>query len=119
MVDITDTNEMSREIQTVTEKRFDLLMSAPITMSSLRSHLGFLSDTDFANSLLAGDVHIPWDVDNVTATILDKIIWLFSLLREGHCEIDLTANHFSISGGDSRKELHLQFRVSTPGITNQ
>jgi hypothetical protein len=74
VVDITDTDEVNREIQTVTEKRFDLSMSAPIMMSSMRSHLGFLSDTDFANSLLAGDVHIPWDVDDVTATILDKII---------------------------------------------
>ena len=58
VVDITDTDEMNREIQTVTEKRFDLSMSAPITMSSLRSHLGFLSDMDFANSLLTGDIHI-------------------------------------------------------------
>jgi len=80
VVDITDTDEMNKEIQTVTEKRFDLSMSAPITMSSLRSRLGFLSDTDFDNSLLAGDVHIPWDVDNVTATILDEIIRLFGLL---------------------------------------
>jgi hypothetical protein len=83
-----------REIQTVTEKWFDLSMSAPITMSSLRSHLGFLSDTDFANSLLAGDIHIPWDVDDVTATILNEVIWLFDLLREGHGKIDLTADQF-------------------------
>jgi hypothetical protein len=63
-------------------------------MSSLRSHFGFLSDTDFANSLLAGDVHIPWDVDDLTATILDKIIRLFGLLWEGHSKIDLTADQF-------------------------
>ena len=47
VVDVTATDEMNREIQTVTEKRFDLSMSAPITMSSLRTRLGFLSDTDF------------------------------------------------------------------------
>ena len=94
MVDITVTDEMNREIQTVTEKRFDLSMSAPITMSSLRTRLGFLSDTDFANSLLAGDVHIPWDVDDVLATVLNEIIRLFSLLREGHGVVDITANHF-------------------------
>ena len=68
VVDITDTDKMNKEIQTVTEKRFDLSVSAPITMSSLRTRLGFLFNTDFANSLLAGDVHIPWDVDDVTAT---------------------------------------------------
>jgi hypothetical protein len=94
VVDITDTDEMNREIQTVTEKRFDLSMSALITMSSLRSHLGFLSDMDFVNSLLAGDIHVPWDVDDVTATILNKIIRLFGILREGHSKIDLMADHF-------------------------
>ncbi len=94
MVDITTTDEMNREIQNVMEKRFDLSMSAPITMSSLRTRLGFLSDTDFANSLLVGDVHIPWDVDDVTATVLDEIIRLFGLLREGHGVVDITANHF-------------------------
>ncbi len=94
MVDITDTDEMNKEIQTVTEKRFDLSMSALITMSSLRTRLGFLSNTDFANSLLAGDVHIPWDVDDVTATILGKIICLFGLLLEGHGKIVLTDDQF-------------------------
>ena len=94
VVDITDSDEMNREIQTVTEKQFDFLMSAPITMSSRCSHLGFLSDMDFANSLLAGDVHIPWDVDYAAATILDKIIWLFGLLWEGHSKTNLTASHF-------------------------
>jgi hypothetical protein len=52
VVDITETEEMNREIQAVTEKRFDLSMSAPITMSSLREKLGFLSDTDFATRFL-------------------------------------------------------------------
>jgi hypothetical protein len=63
---------------------FDLSMSALITMSSLRYQLGFLSDTDFATSLIAGEVHIPWDVDNVTAMILREVIRLFQLLKEGH-----------------------------------
>jgi len=94
VVDVTAMDEMNREIQTVTEKRFDLSMSAPITMSSLRTRLGFLSDTDFANNLLTGDVHIPWDVDDVTATVLEEVIRLFGLLRDGHGVIDITADHF-------------------------
>ncbi len=52
MVNVTAMDEMNREIQTVTEKRFNLSMSAPIKMSSLRERLGFLSNTDFANNLL-------------------------------------------------------------------
>ncbi len=35
VIDITETEEMNKEIQEVTEKRFDLSMSAPITMSLL------------------------------------------------------------------------------------
>ena len=58
------------------------------------TQLGFLSDMDFANKLLAGDVHIPWDVDDVTATVLGEVIRLFGLLRDGHSKIDLTADQF-------------------------
>jgi hypothetical protein len=94
VVDITDTNKMNKEIQTVTEKWFDLSMSAPITMSSLCTRLGFLSNTDFANSLLAGDILIPWDVDDVTATILGKIIRLFGLLWEGCGDIVMADDQF-------------------------
>ncbi len=35
VIDITDTEDINKEIQEVTEKRFDLSMSAPITMSLL------------------------------------------------------------------------------------
>jgi hypothetical protein len=52
VVNITETEEMNKEIQDVTEKQFDLSMSAPITVSWLCMKLGFLSDTDFATSLL-------------------------------------------------------------------
>ncbi len=77
MVDILDTGKMNQEIQLVTEQRFDLSMSTPIIMSSLRAQLRCFSDTEFAFSLLAGEVHIPWDVNNVTATIIEEIICLF------------------------------------------
>lgn len=63
-------------------------------MSSLCTRLGFLSDNDFANSHLVGDVHIPWDVDDVIATILGEIIRLFGLLQESHGEIVLTDDQF-------------------------
>ncbi len=84
VINILDTEETNTEIQRVMEQWFDLSMSAPITMSSLRSRLGFLSDTDFATSLLTGEVRIPWDVDNVTAMIIGKVIRFFQILQEGH-----------------------------------
>jgi hypothetical protein len=74
VVDITETEEMNKEIQDVTEKQFDLSMSAPITMSSLCAKLGFLSDTDFATSLFRGEVHILEDVNDATTTVIEEII---------------------------------------------
>ncbi len=73
VIDITETEEMNKELQDVTEKRFDLSMRAPITMLSLCKKLGFLSNTDFAISLLQGDIHIPDDIDNVTMTVIEEI----------------------------------------------
>jgi hypothetical protein len=74
VANITEAEEMNKEIQDVTEKRFDLSMSALITMSSLCVKLGFLSDTDFATSLLRGEVHIPEDINDATTTVIEEII---------------------------------------------
>ncbi len=94
MINITETGEMNMEIQEVTEKRFDLSMSAPITMSLICKKLGFLADTNFAISLLQGNVHIPDDVDNVTTTVIVEIIWLFKTFQEDHAEITLGESEF-------------------------
>ena len=69
-------------------------MSAPITMTSLRGRLGFLSDTDFAIQMLRGEVHIPPDVDAPTTLVLEEIIRLFGTLQEGHSEIILEVEEF-------------------------
>ncbi len=113
MVDITTTDEMNREIQNVTEKWFDLSMSAPITMSSLRTRLGFLSDTDFANILLAGDVHIPWDVDDVTATVLDKISTFLAYSGRVMAQLMSRPTTSGTTGDDSRNVLRPQSPVYT------
>jgi hypothetical protein len=94
VVDIVETEEMNAEIQRVTEQRFDLSMSASITMSSLQEKLGFLSDTKFATNLLSGDVEILDNVDNVTAMILREIICLFQTLHSEHQEITLGEEKF-------------------------
>jgi hypothetical protein len=85
---------MSKEIQMMTVKCFDLSMSASITMSSLRKRLGFSSDMDLATIMLTGKVHIQADVNDITTTIIEKIICLFLLLQEGHLECVLEDDHF-------------------------
>ncbi len=71
VVDIYKTQAMNTEIQKVTKQRFDLSMSALITMTSLRGQLGFLSDTDFAIQMLSGEAHIPSDIDASTTLVLE------------------------------------------------
>ena len=94
IVDIHETLAMNAEIQKVTERRFELSMSALITMTSLHERLGFLSDTDFAAQMLRGEAHIPLDVDASTTLVLEEIIRLFGSLHEGHSEITLEAEEF-------------------------
>ncbi len=94
VVDIYKTKAMNIEIKVTTEQRFGLSMSAPITMTSLRDRLGFLSDTDFAIQMLRGEVHIPSDVDATTTLVLEEIIRLFGMLHEGHIEITLETEEF-------------------------
>jgi hypothetical protein len=94
VIDITETEEINKEIQDVTEKRFDLSMSAPTTMSLLCEKLGFLSNTNFAISLLQGNVHIPDDVDNITTTVIEEIIRLFQMFQEDNAKINLGESEF-------------------------
>ncbi len=94
VINIMETEEMNKEIQVVMEHQFDLSMSTPITMSSLCSKPGFLSDTDFAISLLQGEVHVPDDVDNVTTMVNEEIICLFTTLQDGHAAITLREGQF-------------------------
>ncbi len=58
IVNILEASAMNREIQQVTEKRFDLARSAPVTNSSLRDLIGYNADTAFARDLLQRKVAI-------------------------------------------------------------
>jgi len=69
-------------------------MSAPIRMTSLQERLGFLLDTDFAMSMLWGEVHIPADVNNATTIVIEEIIWLFQAFHEGHAKVSLGTDEF-------------------------
>jgi hypothetical protein len=69
-------------------------MSAPITMTSLRDRLGFLSNTEFAMQMLCNKVHIPSDVDTTTTLVLEEIMQVFDTLQDGHIKITLGAEDF-------------------------
>jgi hypothetical protein len=63
-------------------------------MTSLRERLGFSLDTDFAMSMLWGEVHIPANVDNATTIVIEEIIRLFQALHKGHAKVSLGADEF-------------------------
>jgi hypothetical protein len=94
VVDMYEAEEMNRKIQVTMERCFNLSRSALITMTSLRERLGFLSDTEFAQTMLRGEVHIPADVDGTTTIVIKEIIWLFQSLHKEHIEISLGADEF-------------------------
>jgi hypothetical protein len=68
-------------------------MSTPITMLLLWEKLGFLSNTEFANNLLSGDVDILDDV-NITTMILREICPLFQTLQSNQRKITLGKEQF-------------------------
>ena len=71
--DITDPEEMNTEIQYVMEQRFDLAHSIQITMSFVADKVGYLSDTEFAQQLLSGQVAILLNVGDTTAIVQKEI----------------------------------------------
>ena len=87
LVELVTLDEMSREIQTVTEERFGLAESASAFSSSLRSSVGFLADTDFALHLLSGDAEIPEDVDSTTFMLLTEMRRLWQSTGEFRSKI--------------------------------
>ncbi len=81
---------MNREIQQVTEKRFDLARSAPIINSSLRHLIGYNSDMKFARDLLQRKTPIPLDVDETTAELINEMCNLWSRLQPTHEPVEIT-----------------------------
>lgn len=82
LVELVTLDEMSREIQTVTEERFGLAESAPVFSSSLRSSVGFSADTEFALQLISGEAEIPDDVDPTTVMLITEMKKLWNLTGE-------------------------------------
>jgi hypothetical protein len=74
-------------------------MRAPITVSSLWEKLGFLSNTDFAWSLLNGEVHVLPDVNDFTTIIIEEIQRLFQTFKGGYSEVKLGDNNFCFYWG--------------------
>ena len=82
VVELVTLDEMSREIQTVTEQRFALAESAPAFRSSLRQSVGFTADSQFALDIMNGTEEIPPDVDATTYMLLTEMRRLWQSTSE-------------------------------------
>jgi hypothetical protein len=104
VVDVLEASEMNKEIQQVTEKRFDLAHSAAITRSSLWWLVGYCAATIFAQDLLKGTAAIPADVDDATAALIWEFQHLFQRLKHTHKPIDITPKQLLLLLGTSKQE---------------
>jgi hypothetical protein len=90
IIDILEANAMNREIQKVTEKRFELANSAPAQASSLRENVGFCASTTFAKELLQGKAPIPPDVNETTTELITEMQGLWTRLKPLHGHLEIT-----------------------------
>ncbi len=105
MVDIDKAEAMNEEIQRVTERRFNLAQSTPVTTSSLRQLVGYCALTQFAKGLLQGKVPIPPDVDGTTAKIIEKMQRLWTRLHSSHGQVDITPSIYNYYWGGTSKSM--------------
>lgn len=97
IVELTNMDEMCTEIQEVTERRFGLAESAPVTNSSLRQSIGFLANTEFAFRLVSGQEPIPSDIVGSTRLVIEEMQRLWS--AEGNERFQA----FHVSSEDCRR----------------
>jgi len=96
IINIYEREAMCAEIQTITENRFELAESAPVTSSSLATSVGFLGNTEFAMELMKGNEPIPPDIDEHTKIVIEEMQRLWA--SESHERF----RAFSISKEDYR-----------------
>ncbi len=98
-VDVLEALEMNKEIQEVTEKRFNPAHSAAITRSSLQHIVRYCATTTFAMDLLNGREAMPVDMDDDTATLICEFRRIFKNLRHKHTPVDITPDNYCFYWG--------------------
>ncbi len=119
VVNIYETEAMNLEIQVTTEQRFDLSMSALITMTSLWDCLGFLSDTEFSTQMLHGEVHIPLDVNPPPLSFWRKLYISSTRSTKTTQGLHWGTKNSNTTGKEFGRERHHQYPLFTSGTTSQ
>jgi hypothetical protein len=104
VVDILEALAMTKEIQVVTEKRFNLAQSAPSTSSSVCNLIGHNADTPFTKDLLQRKVPIPPDVDETTGELIEEMCCLWARLHLSQGPVDITPSIYKYYWGGSMRQ---------------
>ena len=91
IVDITNVEDMNREIQEASRERFTLACQAPIQHSSIKDRAGSCGETNYACQLLTREVNIPRDADEATSSLIEEMADLW----EKMCDRHIKPNHNS------------------------
>ena len=84
IVNITNVEDMNREIQEASRERFTLAYQAPIQQSSIKDRTGSCSETNYARQLLTREVKIPQDMDEATNSLIEEMADLWTNMCDRH-----------------------------------
>ena len=94
IVDITNVEDMNREIQEASRERFTLACEAPIQRSSIKNKAGTCAETDYARQLLTKEVDIPQDTDEATNHLLEEMADLWERMCDKHIRPAITERDY-------------------------
>ncbi len=90
IIDILKEDVTVREIQSITEKRVELAISAPVNTSLLHRTIGFCASMDYAINLLQGKVPIPFDLNDATILLVEEMQRIYAKLKHLHSPTFIT-----------------------------
>ena len=94
ILDITNVEDMNREIQEASRERFALACQAPIQRSSIKDRAGSCGETDYSRQLLTREVDIPLDVDEATNALIEEMGDLWEMMCDRHVIPIITENNY-------------------------
>eukprot|EP00956_Cyclotella_meneghiniana_P032414 scaffold89146_cov64-Cyclotella_meneghiniana.AAC.5 len=94
VVEYTVQEEMEQVVREETQYRFTLASSSPLCNGLLGEHLGYLADTEVAQSILNGTFDIPEGVSDATVLVLEEISRIAGQTRRNGVNLILTPEEY-------------------------
>eukprot|EP00956_Cyclotella_meneghiniana_P024660 scaffold49823_cov73-Cyclotella_meneghiniana.AAC.2 len=67
----------------MTQNRFTLADSSPLCSGLLGEELGYLANTEVAESILSGTYNAPEEASNATVLVLEEISQIAEVMKQG------------------------------------